>query len=76
MFENKAEITGTANLCTYTIAAGDEVWPAGEQRQATFDCSGTIAAGDSVRGDIEIKYTKSGSTLVLSAPGSISTKAQ
>lgn len=68
------EITGTGGAfnCSWN---GTQSLASGAVFDATADtCSGSVTAGDTYKGDIVAKYTRTGSTIELVSTGSVSSK--
>ncbi len=71
-----ATYTCTGAAVTFSLAGCNTDFRQGELCTATISCTdGGIAAGDTLKGDIAISYTKSGGSLPLSSTGTLADKA-
>ncbi len=71
--------SGATGACTAVIT-GITAWASGTPQTLTFTCpdtgAGNILDGSSIAGNIEVKYTSGGSTIVQSSTGNVRGVAQ
>ena len=64
--------SGTSGSCTTNTT--DTTITAGSSAVLGVDCTGTPAAGNNFKGDLTIKYTRTGSSLEIDSTGTIAQK--